>query len=93
MNKKSQSSDCEIKNFKELKEALLCGRLRWLFPILFFINLLLFMFLIGDPETPKAVYFPLMLKGRALWWAAGICQACYLILAIQNWAAWIKKRK
>jgi hypothetical protein len=79
-------------NAADFKVQVAGGGLRWIASILTMVSAGLFLFLAFDDKEPE-LDFPVHLKGRAVLWVVGSAVAVWLLLAIVNWASWLKSKR
>jgi hypothetical protein len=68
------------------------GSLRWVATVLAGAGLGFFAWSCFD-QGEQEVFFPIHLKGRALYWVMGIATAFWLLMAVVNWKNWKKKKQ
>jgi hypothetical protein len=79
-------------DLSKFKRDLTTGQLRWLSTILAIANLGLLIFLAFDSEEP-AIYFPVLIKGQAVWWILSGTLMAWFALAVKNWLSWVEKKR
>lgn len=68
------------------------GSLRWPCTILFVLSVGLVIYFLCDKEIVE-VYFPVHLKGQAVWWFIAVAILVYAVLGIINWNSWLNRKQ
>jgi hypothetical protein len=79
------------RSFSELNKQLASGRGRWFFTLLAGVSIGLFVYSNLSDEEP-VIYFPVMIRGAAVWWILLSALILWAGLAILNWISWYRKK-